>query len=161
MEEHRCDHKMNLNFDEFWYKHVATENYKTYGCSVPWHQLFNYDDGSKIEICNNLTLGSKANEKFIDSKDAPISKDLIPCAKYNINLGTIDKSTNDCSKNEAFARLYMHREIEIEKIVIYYDSVTFAAEIGGYIGMFLGVSVIDLVILFNSSFLLLIKKLYG
>ena len=28
MEEHRCDKKMNLSFDESWYKHVAMENYK-------------------------------------------------------------------------------------------------------------------------------------
>ena len=79
------------------YDRVAIENDKTFSCSVSWHQLFNYDDGSRIEICNNSTLGSKANERSIHSKDTPISKDLIPCAKFNIihvNLGTIDKTTH-------------------------------------------------------------------
>ena len=161
MEEHRCDQKMNLSFDESWYKHVAMENYKNYDCSVPFHPLFKYDDGSEIRVCNNSSLGYKAVERFDHSKDAPISPDLVPCAMYNFNLGAIDRSTNDHPKNEAFVRLYLRREIVLKKMVIYYDKTTFAADIGGYVGMFLGVSVIDLAILFNSSFLLLIKKLYG
>ena len=151
---------MDLNFDEIWYKHVATKNYKKYGCSVPWHPLFDNGNGSKIGICSNSNLGFKATEMFIDSKDAPISKDLVPCAKYNINLGTIDRNTNGHPKNETFVRLYLHTEIVIQKMVIYYDSITFAAEIGGYVGMLLGVSAIDLAVFFNSSFLVLIKKLY-
>ena len=160
MEEHRCDQKMNLKFDESWYKHVAMENYKKYGCSVPWHPLYKYDDDSEIRVCNNSNSGYKAAESFNHSKDAPISKDLVPCAKYNINLGTIDRNTNGHPKNETFVRLYLHTEIVIQKMVIYYDSITFAAEIGGYVGMLLGVSAIDLAVFFNSSFLVLIKKLY-
>ena len=161
MEEHRCDQKMNLNFDESWYKNEAMENYKNFGCSVPWHPNFKYGDGSEIRVCNNSNSGYKAAERYNHSKDAPISKDLVPCAMYNFNLGAIDRSTHDHPKNEAFVRLYLRREIVMKKMVIYYDKTTFAADIGGYVGMFLGVSVIDLAILFNSSFLVLIQKLYG
>ena len=102
MEEHRCDQKMNLNFDDSWYKNEAMENYKNFGCSVPWHPNFKYGDGSEIRVCNNSNSGYKAAERYNHSKDAPISKDLVPCAMYNFNLGAIDRSTHDNPNAEAF-----------------------------------------------------------
>ena len=159
MEGHRCDPRMNLDFDDTWYKHVATENFRKYGCSVPWHPIFSFEDNSKIEICNKSSLGMKAVEKFVDSKDAPLSKELVPCAMYDINLGPT--AFGDHPKNEAYVKLYLETEIKMKKMVIYYDSTTFAAEIGGYVGMFLVISLIDLAILFNASLLVLIQKLYG
>ena len=160
MDGHFCDKKMNLNFDDKWYEHIATENHKKYGCSVPWHPTFYSEDNSIIEICNDSDLGMEALEKFIDSKDAPLSQELVPCAMYDINLGPIVIDTDDNPKDEAYVKLYLETEIKMKKMVIYYDSTTFAAEIGGYVGMFLGVSLIDLAILFNSSLLTLVQKIY-
>ena len=54
--------------------------------------------------------------------------------------------------NEAYIRLYVNPNIKVKSIVIYYDSTTFAGEVGGYIGMLLGVSVVDLAIIFNATF---------
>ena len=42
----------------------------------------------------------KALDKFIDSKDAPLSKELVPCAMYDINLGPVAIDTDDNPKDE-------------------------------------------------------------
>ena len=160
MEGHLCDKRMNLKFDDKWYEHIATENYNKFGCSVPWHPSFYSEDKAIIQICNNSDLGIKALEKYIDSKDAPLSQELVPCAMYDINLGPIVIDTDDNPTDEAYVKLYLETEIKMKKMVIYYDSTTFAAEIGGYVGMFLGISLIDLTILFNSSLMTLIQKIY-
>ena len=55
----------------------------------------------------------------------------------------IDEKDND--PNEAYVRLYLKTKIKVKSTVLYYDSTTLAAEIGGYIGMLLGVSLVDLV----------------
>ena len=89
---------------------------------------------------------------FEDSKDAPISKGDVPCARYDIDLGYPDVS-NGHDNMTAFIKFYLKTDIKVKSTVIYYDSTTLAAEIGGYVGMFLGVSMVDLAILFNSFFL--------
>ena len=147
IEGHRCDPYFNSNFDDMWYEDVAQENHKKYGCSVPWHHRYQSKDNKRIEICDNTDKGILATKNFIDSKDSPLSKDLVPCARYDVNLGLPVIDSDDNPSNEAYVKLYLKTEIRIKKVVIYYDSTTFAAEVGGYVGMFLGVSLVDLAIL--------------
>ena len=84
-----------------------------------------------------------------------MSIEEIPCADFDIfpGLPRIDKGDNDTI---AYIRLYIKPKIKIKSIIIYYDSHTLAAEIGGYVGMFLGVSMVDLSVLLCSG----MKKLF-
>ena len=158
LEGHQCNPKLNLNFDDVWYKHVATENDKMIGCSVPWHTSYFSESNEKIEICTDSIEGRNALKIFSDAKDAPITPGDVPCARYDIDLGYPDVSDGN-DKNESFIRFYLKTDIKVKSTVIYYDSTTLAAEIGGYVGMFLGVSMVDLAIMFNSFFLIMIQRM--
>ena len=87
-----------------------------------------------------------------------ISHEYTPCDGFDVFLGLpFINDGND--ENEAYIRLYVNSKIKVKKIIIYYDSTTFAGEVGGYIGMLLGVSFVDLAIIFNSSFTKWIHRL--
>ena len=155
---HLCNQRFNLDFDDLWYEHVAYENKKRFGCSVPWHPSYFSESKKEINICSNPEAGRNALKLFSDSRDAPIAGGDVPCARYDIDLGIPDISEgNDI--NETFIRFYLKTDIKVKSIVIYYDSTTLAAEIGGYVGMFLGVSMVDLAIMFNSFFLVMANRI--
>ena len=110
---------------------------------------------NQVEICNNTSDGKKAYADYLVSKSADVvSREEVPCADFVIfpGLPLIQKGNN---YTMAYIRLYIKPSIKIKSIIIYYDSHTLAAEIGGYVGMFLGVSMVDLSVLLCSG----IKKL--
>ena len=160
VEGHGCNPDMNYNFDMAWYTRIAKDNNKMYGCSVPFHPPIISEDGQKeIEICSNSTMGLKAQKNYANNRDTLFSDEFIPCAVFDIALGLpfIDDEGNNI--NEAYMRLYVKTNIKVKSTVIYYDSTTLAAEIGGYVGMFLGISMVDIAIMVNSSMLSMLNKL--
>ena len=70
-------------------------------------------------------------------------------------------TVDDPDSDKAYLKLYFKTNIKQKSTVFYYDSTTFAAEIGGYVGMFLGVSLVDITIILNSFLLITIKKVFG
>ena len=131
-----------------------------FGCTVPFHPPIQLElDHQDVKICDNATNGKSAYENWKDSKTGSlVSPDETLCAWFDIFLGLpfIDDDGNNPS--EAYIRLYIKSKIKVKSIVIYYDSTTLAAEIGGYVGMFLGVSFVDIAILVNSAFLKLLRR---
>ena len=63
----------------------------------------------------------------------------------------MDDTDNDMS--EAYTRLYPKAQIKMKTTVLYYDFTTLAAEIGGYAGICLGVSLVDIVRTINQYIL--------
>ena len=154
MEGHHCNPEVNTNFDNKIYQHVAEVNENILGCSVPFHPPSYHSSTKKlIEICRNATNGIKAFQKFDSFNDVILSEEFIPCQNFDIFLGMPDIDEKDNDPYEAYIRLYLKTKIKIKNTVLYYDSTTLAAEIGGYIGMLLGVSLVDLVMIANSSIL--------
>ena len=152
---------MNFNFDVTWYTMTARENEKMYGCSVPFHPAIYTENGNKeIKICRNSTDGRKAFDNYIWSVGSTFTSEHTPCARFDVYFGLPDVDVIGNKKTEAFLRLYVKTDIRVKSTIIYYDQTTFAAEIGGYVGMFLGVSVIDLAIMFHSSVLSVVHKLF-
>ena len=158
-EDHLCNAEYNLNFDEKWHEHVASENKRMFGCSVPWHPTNLSKSGERIEICRDPKLGAKAMDQFMNYHDSSWTKDSVPCAWYEINLGIPDVGENENKPDIGHIRFYLKTKIKQKSIVIYYDSTTFAAEIGGYVGMFLGVSLVDFAIIFDSAFFWMIRRI--
>ena len=157
-KDHQCNPDIGSNLDNITYKKIANENEMKYGCSVPFHPLI-YSEltKAKIKICDNHTTGLKAYEEWKKLK----SKDDIfgtPCAGFDFfpRLPDIDEDDND--KTEAYVQFYLKAKIKVKSMFIYYDFTSCAAEIGGFIGMFLGVSLIDLASMLNSVILKLVHK---
>ena len=113
IKDHKCNPRLNTEFDDNWYLHVATENGEMFGCSVPWHPKYVSKSKKKIDICRDSEAGKSAFKP----------------------------------------------DIKVKSTVMYYDSTTLAAEIGGYVGMFLGVSMVDLAMAFNFFFLIMMKRI--
>ena len=66
----------------------------------------------------------------------------IPCSIMDINFGypIIDTTNID----EAYVKLYFRMAVNIHKNILAYSTLSFLAEVGGYIGLLLGFSLLDL-----------------
>ena len=66
----------------------------------------------------------------------------IPCSIMDINFGypIIDTTNID----EAYIKLYFKMAVQIHKNILAYSTLSFLAEVGGYIGLLLGFSLLDL-----------------
>lgn len=152
LERHTCNSEMNHNYDKTLYEKIAKDNEELFNCSVPFHpSIRSQITGRTIEICDNPETGKKAYYNWEASLSAgsetPINK---PCAAMDIYLG-IPFIDNDQSDDEAFIRVYIKSDMKIKSIILYYDLTTLVAEIGGLVGMFLGISLVDLTIMCNSA----------
>ena len=67
----------------------------------------------------------------------------LPCSTMNVILG-FPKYDKVYSSENARAKIYFKRRVTEKKNVVPYDWVSFLAEIGGYMGLLLGWSMLDL-----------------
>ena len=102
----------------------------------------------------------KAKKQFDSFADGAASRDSIPCATYTVFPGLTDRDIDGNDPNEAYVRLYLNTKIRIKSIVLHYDSTTLGAEVGGLIGILLGVSLVDIAVISNSSVLKIVMKLF-
>ena len=52
--------------------------------------------------------------------------------------------------NEAYVKFYIKDEIQVKKSHFSYSEVSLLAEVGGYVGLLLGVSLMDIASLFDK-----------
>ena len=100
-----------------------------------------------------------ALEKFVDSQGALASKSSVPCSAYDISLCLPQIDDKDNNMNESYIRLYPKTDIKIKSIILYYDFYALAADVGGYIGMCLGISMIDFTRAFNVALVFIISRI--
>ena len=159
LERHTCNSEMNHNYDQVFYEKTSNENEMQFNCSVPFQppSIKSKIRTGRVEICNNSQNGKKAYDYWRQMYSTESPKDE-PCSSMDIFLGLpiIDSVGND--PNEAYMKLYFKSKIKVKTMVLYYDATTFAAEIGGYIGMLLGVSLIDITILCNTALLKIVTR---
>lgn len=148
---HLCNISMNQNYDTEIYNMVANKNDKSLNCSVPFHPRTKSNvTGKFIEICKTSILGEKAYANMKDTFNSwPQIPKYKPCAWMDVSLG-LPHISHDQTKDEAFLRLYFKSHFKIKNIISYYDFTSLVADLGGYIGMLLGISLIDLTLKFNN-----------
>ena len=153
LEDHVCSSKMSRNFDRELYRLIAHENERKFDSSVPFHPPSYSDVTEKvIEICNTSETGKQAFEKFhkvqLEVLQNPTFK---PCTSMGIFMGNpvIDSLTR--LKNDSYTKVYFQSHVKVKSMIMYYDFTALVADIGGYIGMFLGVSLMDLTMKFNNA----------
>ena len=156
LEEYACNSETNLKYDEMVYNTIAYENEKQLNCSVPFHPptTSKLTQGI-IEICNNSESGAKAYANFKSyTRSGPQETKNKPCATMDFLLGiphVVGKAKKMNSGYDAYIRLYINSNVKVYSIIMYYDFTTLAAEIGGYIGMCMGISLVDFTILCNNA----------
>ena len=66
----------------------------------------------------------------------------IPCSIMDINFGYPIIGTKPI--DEAYVKLYFKMAVNIHRNILAYSTLSFLAEVGGYIGLLLGFSLLDL-----------------
>ena len=74
------------------------------------------------------------------------------CTTMGINFGIPIRSTLDIGKNEAYMKLYFKNLVNVRTSIYSYSISSLIADIGGYLGLLLGFSVLDLTHLFKTQF---------
>ena len=150
-----CHPEMNLNFDDTVYQIANAKLEQEYNCTIPFLPTLSLDiTGKPPEICRNEAIGNKAMDtyKYVETSQLKHT----PCARMDIFLGLpfISKGSAPYQgfgfNNTAFIKLYFKTAIKVKHTVLDYDFITLVAELGGYTGLLIGLSVGQGVIMINS-----------
>ena len=89
-----------------------------------------------------MTKKEKVKLLYDYLKNVAIGSCGIPCSIMDINFGypIIDTTNIDV----AYVKLYFRMAVNIHKNILAYSTLSFLAEVGGYIGLLLGFSLLDL-----------------
>ena len=89
-----------------------------------------------------MTKKEKVKLLYDYLKNEAIGSCGIPCSIMDINFGypIIDTTNIDV----AYVKVYFRMAVNIHKNILAYSTLSFLAEVGGYIGLLLGFSLLDL-----------------
>ena len=149
-----CNDDMTRNFDDMLYENANKELEQKYGCSIPFlPQMRSMVTGEILEICKSAEMGQLALETYKDLETKMLGN--VPCTRMDVSLGMPDVSHDAAtpqgsipyqgygSDDTAFVLFYFKPTIKVKSTVLEYDFVTLVAEIGGYVGLFIGVSLAE------------------
>ena len=69
-----------------------------------------------------------------------------------------DSTTENGNENETYVKFYIKEEIPVRESFLSCSAVTLLAELGGYVGLIIGVSLMDIVSLIDKIFAKFIQK---
>ena len=149
-----CDSTMNLNFDNTLYKVANSKLENKFGCTVPFLPPFKSNKtGQLTRICEDSTTGSEALELYDYFKSGGLSQiSKQPCATMDIFLG-LPFTSSHSNDEEAYFKIYLKTAVKVKKTVLDYDYLTMIGEFGGYTGLLLGISLVDILIRLNRFFI--------
>ena len=151
-KDHSCNTKMDYNYDSILYNTAANKNERSLNCSVPFHPLtFSEVTGKAIDICNNHKLGEKAYSNYNNiQRYYHVTPKHKPCMWMDVEFLGVPLFDLNQQENEGFVRLYFKSRFRVKTMILYYSFSSLAADLAGYIGMFLGISLVDLAFKFSN-----------
>ena len=119
--------------------------FKNHGCVFP--PLTNNPNQNHciIDISHRVTFQSVSIKYFHDF--CPM-----PCEKMKVNFAGHDSIDHNGIENEAYVKFYIKDQIQVKKSHLSYSEVSLLAEVGGYVGLLLGVSLMDIASVFEKVF---------
>lgn len=156
-----------------FYKNIVTKM----NCSVP----FMFNPNKKEEICKNVTVSKNASSMYLNHMSNTQPECPVPCVNMITSFGypNIDLSSlSTLWKNKGRVSIYFKKFVKVTEDFVSYDllrlykffiifqlcicqNFSMVAEIGGYSGLLIGFSVMDLAVVLKSLMDLLkrMKKL--
>lgn len=139
-----CTLEEDFNYDECISGLVRQKQMEKFGCTSPFLGKI------KDNVCTNQTIGVQAykiqNDFFSNGVHEGFLNCFEACNYLSIEMRDKRKSTNN--SKHATLRLTFQEKIKKTKSYFAYEALSLVAEIGGYVGLFLGVSI------YNSSYLI-------
>ena len=138
-----CSPDPEYSKDDCILQQIYFESMKKFGCTTP----FGLD---KTSICLNKTIGGQAR-LFYDEQILTDSYPQIcpnPCSTLTPTFSITSRSDNAWS-SKALLSIEFPTEVKVIQAYPAYTFLSLIAEVGGYVGLFLGISVLDLKGLFS------------
>ena len=155
-----CSFDENYSRDKCVNEEVERKSLQEFNCTTPFGP-------NKTQICQDPEVGAKVNEIYIEKIEKHRHNCLSPCSFLSI----MATKTKEIIKNASLSGGNDHEEpkssvlsinfkenIKVNTSYYVYSGLTLIAEIGGYVGLFLGVSINQITNLIEWMFSI-IKKL--
>ena len=130
-----CEDDLNYKYDDCIHQYIERESLAKFGCTTPFGP-------SKNHICTNRTISKEAMRMYSRIRQNHGSPCLFPCKTFTIRL--MERNQNDNRwKSKGYTRmtLNLNDDVRISEEVFLYTGLSLIAEVGGYVGLFLGVSI--------------------
>ena len=124
---------------------------KNHGCMFP---LYTNKPNETQCIVENSHYETYVNVRWNYFHDFCIT----PCEKMRVNYAGHDSMDPNGYDNEAYVKFYIKDEIQVKKSHLSYSEVSLLAEVGGYVGLLLGVSLMDIASLFDKACIIINQK---
>ena len=145
-----CDENMNTQFDNTLYERINERLEQEFNCTVPFlPAIKSKHTGHYTEICteSNTSVNAYKQYDYLRASGQSILCDS-PCAGMDVYLGLpFISSTND---TWAYIKIYLKSTVKTKSTVLDYCPLQLLAEVGGYVGLLLGISVVNIATMFNS-----------
>ena len=136
----KCISDPDYNYDECILDVLHDKNLKLFECSIP---------GSNAPVCTDRTLSKNATYTFTNSRPGGCN---YPCTYLDIS--TREESMMNSNQIQGSTLIIkFNKIISVTESYYSYTELELLAEFGGYVGLFLGLSVFDLSRLLEQIFL--------
>ena len=144
------NYETNINFDiAFLFQEIDAGFIQVFGCTPPVstrriNESCNLGEFNSVQknqfsyLLTNLTVSSWSSCRT-------------PCITMGITLGYPIYAKNDVP-SESYLKFYFKSRVNVRKSVVAYSGTSLMAEVGGYIGLLLGFSLLDLTKLVKNVF---------
>ena len=141
-----CNNKKGYRLDKCVLNELEKESLKIIGCVSPFGI-------TKDNICEDEQVSKKAfllYKRFKNKEDLTKLSCLEPCTYMSVKI--IKATALEKSRVEEIGTVLLHFNGQVHETVAYYsyDDLSFIAEIGGYVGLFLGASMYQTADLFDT-----------
>ncbi len=142
-----CSAEMNMNLDDCIYADLEHTMLEKFGCIVPFLKPPQDLDNLKKQACSNQSHEDLFSFYFHQIRKSQKVKCIRPCTSMDLFLGVLQpgkvdkKHTHD---NQSYIMIYLKSTVDVRETILDYTLVSMMAEIGGYTGLLLGISLADL-----------------
>ena len=139
--QQHCNNEPDFNQDLCNDARVEKSSLRKIGCTTPFGL-------NKDKICKDQENGSKAIELYTEIFVDHVNSCYGPCS-FVLTKAIRTRAVNNVDKNYSSLTIYFDEKIKVIDAHHLYSGLSLIAEIGGYVGLFLGVSVNQVSVLMN------------
>ena len=123
-----CETETGFDKDVCTESKLDKKSLEKFGCTSPFGP-------NKDKICKDYEIGSKVMEMYNETMQKNIDNCYSPC----LFTSSITTKTDDYW-GDSFVRISTNENIMVKEAYHLYSGLSLIAEVGGYVGLFLGVS---------------------